>query len=293
MAKTIKFNLKCNNHPIRTIEDLQNNFVIEDILSYYQNGLLHRWLEVRNYREELDLINDITSSDPIELIKELIHIFKIDTDEKEIERSIYALQYEADRQRQYEQYIKNDTSIHKLIESYKDSYEDILNRIENNPTDLSIIKSAITEILSNYHWIFELDYRNLFDKWKEKVPLFIICLLMNEQIRPYMEKNLSYIETLYWTECKSDFDSLNRQLGGHLKRFYGNTHYNWEIIEDSDKQYLIIDANGYFTLSSASNNETRVEDDTLTANSLKKYTILNGIKLKTKATNVELRYMEV
>ena len=39
MAKTIKFNLICDNTPVRTIEDLQNNFSIEDVLDYYRNGL--------------------------------------------------------------------------------------------------------------------------------------------------------------------------------------------------------------------------------------------------------------
>lgn len=52
MAKTIKFNLICDNKPIRTIEDLQDNFSIEDILKYYENGLLLRWLHVRGYHEE-------------------------------------------------------------------------------------------------------------------------------------------------------------------------------------------------------------------------------------------------
>ena len=51
MAKTIKFNLICDNQPIRTIEDLQNNFSIEDVLTYYNNRLLHRWLEVRVYKD--------------------------------------------------------------------------------------------------------------------------------------------------------------------------------------------------------------------------------------------------
>ena len=47
MAKTIKFNLVCDGNPVRTIEDLQNNFSIEDVLAYYHNGLLRRGLEVR------------------------------------------------------------------------------------------------------------------------------------------------------------------------------------------------------------------------------------------------------
>ena len=52
MAKTIKFNLICDGNPVRTIEDLQNNFSIEDVLAYYNNKLLHRWLKVRGYEGE-------------------------------------------------------------------------------------------------------------------------------------------------------------------------------------------------------------------------------------------------
>lgn len=77
MAKTIKFNLICDEKPIRTIEDLQNNFSIEDVLEYYNNKLLHRWLSVRGYAAELEKVSAITSQEPMEIIKELIRIFDI------------------------------------------------------------------------------------------------------------------------------------------------------------------------------------------------------------------------
>ena len=63
MAKTIKFNLICDNTPVRTIEDLQNNFSIEDVLDYYRNGLLCRWLKVRGYEKELKKVEEIRSED--------------------------------------------------------------------------------------------------------------------------------------------------------------------------------------------------------------------------------------
>jgi len=93
MAKTIKFNLICDNKPIRTIEDLQNNFSIEDVLAYYNNKLLHRWLEVRDYKEELEKVRAIMMDKPIEIIKELIKIFKVTTDDKKIEEGVYILEY--------------------------------------------------------------------------------------------------------------------------------------------------------------------------------------------------------
>ncbi len=44
MAKTIKFNLLLDNKPIRTIEELQENFCIDDVLELYENGILQRCL---------------------------------------------------------------------------------------------------------------------------------------------------------------------------------------------------------------------------------------------------------
>ena len=80
MAKTIKFNLICDGKPIRTLDDLRNNFSVEDVLSYFQNGLLKRWLNVKGFSEELKKVSAITSRDEIEIITALIQIFGITTD---------------------------------------------------------------------------------------------------------------------------------------------------------------------------------------------------------------------
>lgn len=97
MAKTIKFNLICDNNPIRTIDDLQNNFSIEDVLAYYNNQLLHRWLEVRDYKEELEKVTAITVDKPVEVVKELIKIFGVISDDKKIEEGVYILEYLEER----------------------------------------------------------------------------------------------------------------------------------------------------------------------------------------------------
>ena len=93
MAKTIKFNLICDNKPVRTIEDLQNNFSIEDVLAYYNNQLLHRWLAVRGFEEELKNVKAITTEKPTEIVKELIKIFNVISDDQKIEESVYILEY--------------------------------------------------------------------------------------------------------------------------------------------------------------------------------------------------------
>ena len=47
MAKKIKFNLQVNGVGISSLEGLQDNFNIEDIMEHFKSGLLMRWLEVQ------------------------------------------------------------------------------------------------------------------------------------------------------------------------------------------------------------------------------------------------------
>ena len=93
MAKTIKFNLICDDKPVRTIEDLQDNFSIEDVLKYYQNGLLLRWLNVRGYEAEAKKVSEINATEDLEIIKVLIKIFGVEADTQKVEKGVYMLKF--------------------------------------------------------------------------------------------------------------------------------------------------------------------------------------------------------
>lgn len=129
MAKTIKFNLICDNTPVRTIEDLQNNFSIEDVLNYYRNGLLCRWLEVRGYDEQLKKVKAIRATDSMDIIKELIAIFEISCDMKKVEEYIYILKYQVEGQLQNEVYAKESYQVDTIIDDYRQGYRCIYGRI--------------------------------------------------------------------------------------------------------------------------------------------------------------------
>ena len=96
MSKTIKFNLICDEKPVRNLEGLQENFSIEDMLKYYDNGLLLRWLDVRGYKKQYDAVKTINKSANKKIvIKSLIKIFEVvDIDESEIDKAISILSYQ-------------------------------------------------------------------------------------------------------------------------------------------------------------------------------------------------------
>ena len=186
MAKTIKFNLICDETPIRTIEDLQEHFSIEDVYMYYENGLLQRWLDVRGYQKELQLVKDIKSDDSLFVIKELIKIFKVSTDDESIESSVYILKFQNERKELYSIYQKNKTKVESIIEDYQVGYDQHIRAILENSDDVQCIKANLEEIVTNYKWAFELNHREFFWTLYEKSDfLAIMCLLMNEKTRGY------------------------------------------------------------------------------------------------------------
>ena len=74
-----------------------DHFSIEDILQYFRDKVLEKWLCVRGYNEELEAIKKITSTSPYDIIKELVSIFNIESDKDKIEYSTSIITYRESR----------------------------------------------------------------------------------------------------------------------------------------------------------------------------------------------------
>ena len=305
MAKTIKFNLICDNKPIRTIEDLQSNFSVEDILAYYNNGLLLRWLDVRGYKEEYEQVSKITNTEPVEVVKNLITIFNMESDEQRIEESIYMLEYLNERKELSMLYEKQNYQVKAIIDDYAAGYRQLVDAILQNPNDISKIKANISEIVQNYSFLLGLDHRNLFMLLMQKSQLAIMCLIMNEQARKYY---LPIISTDEDGAITSDIDSnqdksdmyaklcdlitrndFKEHMGDALRSFSGNTEKYWKWLEPKDKKYMIISMqNGNYVRSDGERGMQLGYDDIKN-----QFVILDGIQYESNNDTHQLLYMEV
>ncbi len=185
MVKTIKFNLVCDNYQVRTLEDLRNHFSIEDVLQYYRDGVLEKWLFVRGYINELNAIKQIANSSPLDIINSLVGIFKVEEDPEKIQYSTSIIKYREDRILAIENESEKLSNSNSLYREYFDRYEKLTKDILDSPKDKVRIQAAITEIVNQYSWIFNIDYRNFFYKVRDTSPLAILCLLMNPYTRKY------------------------------------------------------------------------------------------------------------
>ena len=306
MAKTIKFNLVCDEKPVRTIEDLQNNFSIEDVLAYYDNKLLHRWLGVRGYNTELEAVSAITSSDPMEIIKELIRIFDVVTDEEKVEESIYMLKYLDERKELCAIYEQENYNSKHIIEDYETGYRQLVEGILENPNDAAVIKANIAEMVSNYSWILELSHRELF--WtliREDLPLAIMRLLMNEKSRNYylpVEITVEDGKTQLDTETNADKKNMFVKICSLIKQsdfisavqenliaFSGMTDGYWKDLEPKGKKYMIVSMDEGDYVRSAGHSG----GDLSSADVLNKFVIIDGVDYKSNSATRTLLYMEV
>lgn len=304
MAKTIKFNLICDQKPVRTTEDLQNNFSIEDILAYYQNGLLARWLKVRGYSEELEMVNAITEVDSLAIIKALIKIFNITADDHEVEESIYILEYLSERKELLDFYKQENYRKQSIIDDYATGYNQLVVDILQNPNNISLIKANIKEIVNQYAWILKLNHRELFKSLVANDGILaIMCLMMVEECRNYYlpieseddngnlildissnaDKRLMYRELCNITKSKTDL------LGEHLHSFSGITDGYWKDLEPKGNKYMIISMDDGDYVRSAGNRE----EEFARADVTERFLIVDGIDYKSNSSNHVLLYMEV
>lgn len=302
MTKTIKFNLICDNKPIRTIEALQENFSVEDVLEYYKNGLLVRWLDVRGYDEEKTKVEKITGTDSLSIVKKLIKIFDIEADDAKIEESVHIFQFLEQRK-----LYKNDGfKVESIIEDYKKGYEQLVKDISKNPNNVEKIKANIAEMVANYRCALDLAHESLFWKLKdEKSYLAIMCLLMNNDTSSYYLPHLEKSDTLKPTYKRANDKSKKRMFdaiceitkaGDFSKKMGDNLHVvsratggSWKKFETKDKKCMIIsmesgdhvrnvgDQNGDFTSNDVNNN----------------FIVLNGIEYKSNSAQKKLLYVEV
>lgn len=305
MAKTIKFNLICDDKPVRTIEDLQNNFSIEDVLEYYNNKLLHRWLVVRGYSDELEKISAITSEKPLEIIKELIVIFNVARNKKKIEEAVYMLEYLDERKELCDIYSKNDFKTKSVIDDYQTGYKQLVAGILENPEDIARIKANIAEMVKNYKWVMDLNHRELFWTLNDKSILAVMCLLMNEKSRDYYVPIESKTEDGLVTkdidtnaDKRNIFNAISRlierpdfstKLGDNLIMFAGITDGYWKDLEPKGKKFMIISmGNGDFVRSTGVSG-----GDLSNVDVTDKFVIVDGIDYKSNSSTHQLLYMEV
>ncbi|MBQ7214376.1 MAG: hypothetical protein IJS39_00130 [Synergistaceae bacterium] len=312
MAKTIKFNLICDGKPIRTLDDLRNNFCVEDVLAYFRNGLLQRWLTVRGFTEELEKVKAVAPADDLKTILELVKIFGVDDALTDIERDTYIFTYRQEHTAQLAKYEAEKAGQAEIIRDYHAEYEALIDTIIDHKDDMPKIKAALQEIAEKHYELFSMQSANLVRLFLERAPMAIFAMLMREDMREDIMAKVDDEEDymrganidenhdvlLSFSDISENilnmvqvgrYDVLKRILGDNLKEFSGVTEGYWKDIEPVGRRCMILRMESGNFIRPASQSGADMSADDVNGNFL----ILNGIDYKSNSSYLKLLYMEV
>lgn len=304
MAKTIKFNLVCDNHQVRTLEDLRNYFSIEDVLQYYKDKILEKWLDVRGYNDELEAVRLIKLTNPNDIIKALVRVFNVEIDEQKIDYVTSVLEYREKRVIADRNCVDRENLSHELLANYFLKYEELKNEIKNDPFSKSKIQAIIHEIEMQYQQVFDMDYRKFFYDIRDVSPIAILCLLMNSFTRKYYivddisNVNLSSLRSddmnhmVKWIKERFSDENFLNGLGDNVIKFEKKTESRWITLEKDKRCLVILLKQKYNTTSAISNEDSNIEYlDLQKVNG--KFPILKGLQYQSSAENNTLYYIEI
>lgn len=296
MAKTIKFNLILDNYPVRNLEGIQEHFSIEDMLHYFSNGLLLRWLDVRGYKDKFAAVSAIDSgTDARTVITELIRIFEVEAEAEDIEKGISILEYLDESKELNAIYKENAFSKKQIIDDYHAGYEMLIRHMEEFHDDMAVLKADVIQLEREYLALFALDYGALYLRLEKSAPKAVFAILTRDAFRDYWigkgDPSRWSSGTIYSSIKKNllPIARVKEILGDDLKIVRRNTQAMWDPIERPEVRLMVIAiANGTFIKNAGEFSEK------LGASEInEKFVKLNGLEYQCNNENYELMYMEV
>ena len=203
MAKIPKFNLTMDGELVRSIEELQNNFSVDDILDHYESKRLHKWLKSRGFTDYLTKVEAIEYDEKTAIIKPLMDIFEIDYSDEDLSDILDQLKYvpttashtalvpvstaQADSDKFPVAPLSKEVSGSVNLDYESQKYEELVNEIINDPENLELIKKNIDLLASKYYAFYSRDALYLFYKLSKHSPLALFSILDNPMaIKPYL-----------------------------------------------------------------------------------------------------------
>jgi hypothetical protein len=302
MAKTIKFNLIIDNNPVRNINELKDNFCVEDVIDLYNNRILQKWLKVRGYDEFLNEVDAIKEKNLSSILIKLINIFGIEIPKEKMFEDIYNYSFKNERMKCLGEMTKKNNSIKQIINEYHKKYQKLLQNIENKNDNIAYLKSAADEIAKNYFDTFEMYSNYVFDKYKDISQLFIYAILMNSKLRNDFLKDTSVkkgleIFSLSGLKRGVNKSSLNKKVDlfniidnlNCINTVENNTENYWKKQEDEKSKVMILSISDDTFIKSAANNEKELSSKDINGN----FQILSGLRYKSKKKTFNIIYMKI
>ena len=198
MAKVLKFGLMLDDCNVRSLEGLQEHFVIEDVLKYFEDGTLSRWLKVWGYKEQLAAVEAIDKAlDKKDIVLQLANIFGIeDVDAADIEKALSVFSY-LDKKQKFQVTVQGNALFKKqAVEEYLAGYEALIQDMINKASeqdiedpDIDVFKEDVQKLEQDYLPLVKLSFSELYFRLRRrKSAKAIFCMSRSNALKKLFKR---------------------------------------------------------------------------------------------------------
>lgn len=233
------FALPVGDKGLQNLEDLQNYFLVDDILRHFQSGKLHTWCQDRRYNEQLDKLYEIPdNSTRTEIVKKLIFIFNIKTIMLSPSESVDADAYiksngqVLSKEAIIKEFLDNPNNIEKIVFDYlavKENQAKVKKQLENKNSDAEFTEyDEYYQALENLNKSYE-KVNSFGDRYTIKIgtPNYVPYLKSIDKFRV----NLKNIVDNFLNNVKTDI-AMADLIENVAHKMYNNNSYRDATIKE-------------------------------------------------------------
>ena len=216
MAKNIKFNLLVGDKKLTTLEALQENFYLDEVLDHYHSGFLAKWLLSSGFQHEYEQVSALDAKDNVSLSLELAKIFNISCHQEDLKGIVPKLHCKLPL-----------PTFHQLL--------DDICKI-NHFTNIEKTKELVELLVKKYYDEYEANKMPIFVRFVKGAPFAALAIINNPKaFKPFLKTIMRY-NHVYKTQEVSPADIEE------LRKFSS-------LIESlaHSKQYSFIDLERHFS----------------------------------------------
>ena len=182
--KLIKFDLPIDGVKVKNIDELREHFTVE-ILAYFRNGMLEKWLRSRNLTQELSRVQEIELADDQLIMKILCSIFKIDVDDSIIDMMLNSSNQCAFNTTSTEELFKLNADNKKL----KNSNEKLLVNIKKLNSELNHLNNTKVKLDTEITYGIDALYQKIENEVFDAIGLASASNVSDENFIKFIDAN--------------------------------------------------------------------------------------------------------
>ena len=258
-------------HSVKELQDclLHRTIAFDDLIDYFRNGQLHRWLECLDADEAerasniKKLFEDRQGESVANFAASLLKALGLEVDEEGVEA--FVLDYVTNPVRM----LHNKMSARNDFDSYKKRAVDVINgfkedksRLLEKKEDLKFLRKYIAGMLKRYGGLLMLEEFHFIEFLKNECPLGALALLTLKEGQKYKDKFPEVFKKFVSVDDNGDTLKLNKccveedsylltgdsapvKIMRRVTKDHQNKDHEWESLVGKERHVLVLWASLY------------------------------------------------